>query len=168
MNRKYKIEEYTRGVEILRKYFENPAITTAIIVGLPGETEEEFNITASYVKDIAFYELHVFAYSKRKGTKAATMPGQLTNAVKKERSAKLISIGNETTESYRMSFVGKELDILFEEKAVIDGKEYFIGFSREYIKCAILAEDSKDFTNVILKAKGTVLSKDKQYLIVEI
>ncbi|SHI48395.1 tRNA (N(6)-L-threonylcarbamoyladenosine(37)-C(2))-methylthiotransferase MtaB [Pseudobutyrivibrio xylanivorans] len=168
MNRKYTIEEYTRGVEILRKYFENPAITTDIIVGFPGETEEEFDITANYVKEIAFYELHVFAYSKRKGTKAATMPGQLTNAVKKERSAKLISIGNETTEAYRTSFIGKDLDILFEEKAVIDGKEYFIGFSREYIKCAILAEDSKDYTNQILVAKGTVLSKDKQYLIVEI
>ncbi len=168
MNRKYTIEEYTRGVEIIRKYFANPAITTDIIVGFPGETIEEFDITDKYVKEIAFYELHVFAYSKRAGTKAATMPGQITNAVKKERSAKLISTGNESTESYRRSFIGKELDILFEEKTNIDGKEYFVGFSKEYIKCAIECSGDKDYTNEIVLAKGVELSSDKQYLIVEI
>ena len=168
MNRKYTIEEYTRGVNILRKYFDNPAITTDIIVGFPGETEEEFQITADYVNEIAFYELHVFAYSKRAGTKAAKMSGQIINAVKKERSAKLIAIGNETTEAYRAAAIGKQLDILFEEKAIIDGKEYFIGFSKEYIKCAISAEDGQDYTNQILMAKGINLSSDKQYLIVEI
>ncbi|SDB08086.1 threonylcarbamoyladenosine tRNA methylthiotransferase MtaB [Pseudobutyrivibrio sp. YE44] len=168
MNRKYTIEEYTKGVEILRKYFSDPAITTDIIVGFPGETASEFDITADYVRQIQFYELHVFAYSKRAGTKAATMPGQITNAVKKERSATLIALGNESTESFRNSFIGKELDILFEEKTVIDGKEYFIGFSKEYIKCAIECKDDKDYTNEIVMAKGVVLSSDKQYLLVEI
>ena len=168
MNRKYTIEEYTKGVEILRRYFKEPAITTDIIVGFPGETQEEFDITASYVQEIAFYELHVFAYSKRKGTKAASMPGQITNAVKKERSAKLISLGNQSTAAYRQSFIGKELDILFEEKAVIDGKDYYVGFSREYIKCAVLADASKGYSNQIFMATGKEMSSDNQYLIVEI
>ena len=167
MNRKYTIEEYTKGTEILRKYFNNPALTTDIIVGFPGETEEEFETTVKYVDDIEFAELHVFAYSKRAGTKAATMPGQITNAVKKERSSKLIAMGNLKTKEYRASHIGKTLDILFEEKAVIAGEEYFVGFSREYIKCAIKAEN-KDLSNVILKAKATSLTEDSEYLIVEI
>jgi threonylcarbamoyladenosine tRNA methylthiotransferase MtaB len=167
MNRKYTIEEYTKGVQILRKYFDNPALTTDIIVGFPGETEEEFDTTVKYVDDIEFAELHVFAYSKRAGTKAATMPGQITNAVKKERSSKLIAMGNVKTKEYRMAHIGKTLDILFEEKAVIAGEEYFVGFSREYIKCAIKAEN-KDLSNVILKAKATSLTEDSEYLIVEI
>ena len=167
MNRKYSIEEYTKGVEILRKYFDNPAITTDIIVGFPGETEEEFDTTLNYVDFIKFAELHVFAYSKRAGTKAAKMPGQITNAAKKERSAKLISLGLEKTKEYRMSFIGKELDVLFEERQTIDGEEYFVGFSKEYIKCMIKADD-KDLSNTILKVKATEITPDYEHLRVEI
>ena len=167
MNRKYSIEEYTKGVEILRKYFDNPAITTDIIVGFPGETEEEFDNTLNYVDFIKFAELHVFAYSKRAGTKAAKMPGQITNAAKKERSAKLISLGLEKTKEYRMSFIGKELDVLFEERQTIDGEEYFVGFSKEYIKCMIKADD-KDLSNTILKVKATEITPDYEHLRVEI
>lgn len=167
MNRKYSIEEYTKGVEILRKYFDNPAITTDIIVGFPGETEEEFDTTLNYVDFIKFAELHVFAYSKRAGTKAAKMPGQITNAAKKERSAKLISLGLEKTKEYRMSFIGKELAVLFEERQTIDGEEYFVGFSKEYIKCMIKADD-KDLSNTILKVKATEITPDYEHLRVEI
>ncbi len=167
MNRKYTIMEYTNGVNILRRYFDNPAITTDIIVGFPGETIEEYEDTLNYVKEISFAELHVFAYSKRAGTKAANMPNQITNAIKKERSSKLISLGNDNAQEYRASHIGKELDILFEEKTVINGKEYYIGFSKEYIKCAILAKE-KDYSNVILKAKAIDITKDNEYLIVEI
>ncbi len=168
MNRKYTIKEYTKGVEILRKYFQDPAITTDIIVGFPGETEEEYEITEDYVREIAFYELHVFAYSKRAGTKAATMPGQITNAVKKERSARLIATGNESTLEYRKNHIGQTLDVLFEEKAVVDGTECFIGFSKEYIKCAVPTSENQDFTNTISMVKAVDLSKDGQYMIVEI
>ena len=167
MNRKYTIEEYTKGVNILRKYFSNPAITTDIIVGFPGETEEEFNETVAYVDEIAFAELHVFAYSKRAGTKAATMPNQIINAVKKERSAKLIEAGNIQTKAYRQNHIGQELDILFEEEAQIDGENYFVGFSKEYIKCAIKSK-VESLSNVILKAKAVSITKDNEYLIVEI
>ena len=168
MNRKYTIEEYTKGVDILRKYFDDPAITTDIIVGFPGETEEEFAITEDYVKKIAFYELHVFAYSKRKGTKAATMPGQITNAIKKQRSASLIALGNETTMDYRKSHIGKSLDVLFEEEATIDGENYFIGFSKEYIKCAIKSDGKTNLSNCIMQVTARDIIGDGQYLVVEI
>ena len=168
MNRKYTIEEYTKGVQILRKYFDNPAITTDVIVGFPGETEEEFEITEKYVKDISFYEMHVFAFSKRAGTKAATMKNQITNAVKKKRSARLISISQESTKEYEVAHIGKNLDILFEEKTCIDGEDYFIGFSKEYIKCAIKANDNQDLTNSIVRAKGVEFMDKHLYLRVEI
>ncbi len=168
MNRKYTIEQYTKGVEILRKYFNNPAITTDIIVGFPGETEEEYAITEDYVRQIAFYELHVFAYSKRAGTKAATMPGQITNAVKKQRSASLIAVGNESTVAYRKAHIGQILDILFEEKIELAGQEYFVGFSKEYIKCIVKAEDNQDLSNCIIKARAVDITEDGQYLAVEI
>ena len=167
MNRKYTALEYENGVNILRKYFKNPAITTDIIVGFPGETEEEFQDTLAYVKRIDFAELHVFAYSKRAGTRAATMPGQITNAVKKLRSNTLISLGNERTMEYRKNHVGENLEILFEEPTIIDGKEYYIGFSKEYIKCAI-ASNGKDYSNQILTAKATEFTQDNEYLLVEI
>lgn len=167
MNRKYSAAEYTKGVEILRKYFDNPAITTDIIVGFPGETEEEYNTTLAYVDEIKFAELHVFAYSKRKGTRAATMPNQITNAVKKERSAKLIAQGNKESELFKKSYIGKSVEVLFEEKIVIDNKDYYVGFSREYIKCIIPAED-KDLSNQILSVTVTKFTPDYEYLIVEI
>ncbi len=167
MNRKYTIEEYTRGVKILRKYFNNPAITTDIIVGFPGETDEEFNTTMAYVNEIEFSELHVFAYSKRAGTKAATMPNQITNAVKKERSSKLIALGNEKTKEYLESHVGSTMEVLFEEKIILNGKECFVGFSKEYIKCAVFIED-EDYSNCILEVKAVGLTDDAQHLIVEI
>ena len=168
MNRKYTIEEYTKGVEILRKYFNDPAITTDIIVGFPQETEEEFVITEDYVKEIAFYELHVFAYSKRAGTKAATMPGQITNAIKKDRSARLIALGNESTVAYRKAHIGKVLDVLFEEETLINGKKYFVGFSREYIKCAIESDGKENLSNCIMQVKASKITEDGQYLLVEI
>lgn len=167
MNRKYNSEEYYKGVEILRKFFDNPAITTDIIVGFPGETEEEYETTLDFVKRVKFAELHVFAYSKRAGTRAAKMPGQITNAVKKERSSKLIALGNEKTLEYKHSHIGRTLDILFEEKTTINNEEYFIGFSKEYIKCAIKA-GGKDYANTILKVKATEFTPDNEYLLVEI
>ncbi len=168
MNRKYTCDEYTAGCKFLRKYFDNPAITTDVITGFPGESEEEFALTESFVKNIAFYEMHIFPYSKREGTKAATMPGQLTNAVKKQRSARLISISNQATAAYLNAHVGKELDVLFEELTIIDGIEYFVGFSKEYIKCIIPARDGLDLKNVIVKAKAKQILSSGQYILVEI
>lgn len=136
MNRKYTIKEYERGCELLRKYFVHPAITTDVIVGFPGETEEEFEQTKAYLEHIHFYEMHIFKYSKRKGTRAAVMPDQIDEQVKAARSEKLIALGHDMSKEFRKFYIGKNEEALFEEKAVIGDKEYFVGYTKEYVKVA--------------------------------
>lgn len=136
MNRKYTTKEYERGCELLRKYFVHPAITTDVIVGFPGETEEEFEQTEAYLKHIHFYEMHIFKYSKRKGTRAAVMPDQIDEQIKAARSEKLIALGHDMSKEFRKFYIGKNEEVLFEEKAVISDKEYFVGYTKEYVKVA--------------------------------
>lgn len=136
MNRKYTTKEYERGCELLRKYFVHPAITTDVIVGFPGETEEEFEQTKAYLEHIHFYEMHIFKYSKRKGTRAAVMPDQIDEQVKAARSEKLIALGHDMSKEFRKFYIGKNEEVLFEEKAVIGDKEYFVGYTKEYVKAA--------------------------------
>lgn len=136
MNRKYITKEYERGCELLRKYFVHPAITTDVIVGFPGETEEEFEQTKAYLEHIHFYEMHIFKYSKRKGTRAAVMPDQIDEQVKAARSEKLIALGHDMSKEFRKFYIGKNEEVLFEEKAVIGDKEYFVGYTKEYVKVA--------------------------------
>ena len=136
MNRKYTTKEYERGCELLRKYFVHPAITTDVIVGFPGETEEEFEQTEAYLEHIHFYEMHIFKYSKRKGTRAAVMPDQIDEQVKAVRSEKLIALGHDMSKEFRKFYIGKNEEALFEEKAVIGDKEYFVGYTKEYVKVA--------------------------------
>ena len=130
MNRKYTTKEYERGCELLRKYFVHPAITTDVIVGFPGETEEEFEQTKAYLEHIHFYEMHIFKYSKRKGTRAAVMPDQIDEQIK------LIALGHDMSKEFRKFYIGKNEEVLFEEKAVIGDKEYFVGYTKEYVKVA--------------------------------
>ena len=136
MNRKYTTKEYERGCELLRKYFVHQAITTDVIVGFPGETEEEFEQTKAYLEHIHFYEMHIFKYSKRKGTRAAVMPDQIDEQVKAARSEKLIALGHDMSKEFRKFYIGKNEEVLFEEKAVIGDKEYFVGYTKEYVKVA--------------------------------
>lgn len=136
MNRKYITKEYERGCELLRKYFVHPAITTDVIVGFPGETEEEFEQTKAYLEQIHFYEMHIFKYSKRKGTRAAVMPDQIDEQIKAARSEKLIALGHDMSKEFRKFYIGKNEEVLFEEKAVIGDKEYFVGYTKEYVKVA--------------------------------
>ena len=136
MNRKYTTKEYERGCELLRKYFVHPAITTDVIVGFPGETEEEFEQTKVYLEHIHFYEMHIFKYSKRKGTRAAVMPDQIDEQIKAARSEKLIALGHDMSKEFRKFYIGKNEEVLFEEKAVIGDKEYFVGYTKEYVKVA--------------------------------
>lgn len=136
MNRKYTTKEYERGCELLRKYFVHPAITTDVIVGFPGETEEEFEQTKAYLERIHFYEMHIFKYSKRKGTRAAVMPDQIDEQIKAVRSEKLIALGHDMSKEFRKFYIGKNEEVLFEEKAVIGDKEYFVGYTKEYVKVA--------------------------------
>lgn len=136
MNRKYTTKEYERGCELLHKYFVHPAITTDVIVGFPGETEEEFEQTKAYLEHIHFYEMHIFKYSKRKGTRAAVMPDQIDEQIKAARSEKLIALGHDMSKEFRKFYIGKNEEALFEEKAVIGDKEYFVGYTKEYVKVA--------------------------------
>ena len=136
MNRRYDTADYREAVEILRKFYENPAITTDVIVGFPGETEEEFLQTESFLRQIGFYEMHIFKYSRREGTRAARMEGQLTEAEKAERSERLQRLEEEMSYAYRESFLGRREELLFEETAKIGGKTYWIGHTPHYIRAA--------------------------------
>ncbi len=142
MNRHYTAEEYLAGVRLLRRYFENPAVTTDVIVGFPGETEQEFDVTRSFVETVGFYEMHIFKYSKRKGTRAAVMPDQVPEEVKAHRSGVLQAIEQRDSSAFRASYIGKDVQVLFEEKKVIEGEAYWIGHTREYVKVACRAQDT--------------------------
>lgn len=137
MNRHYSSKEFAEKVDLIRKYYKHPAITTDIIVGFPGETEDEFDTTVAFVRKINFYETHVFKYSKRSGTPAATMPNQLTEAVKGQRSDVLIEISDSNSKAFREAFLGEELEILTERREMIDGVEYVTGHTKDYVKCAM-------------------------------
>ena len=155
MNRHYTSGEYFSTTEILRKYYPNPAITTDVIVGFPGETEEEFCITEQFVKNVNFYEMHIFKYSKRKGTRAAQMDGQLTEAEKSRRSTVLAEAEKQMSHAYRTGFVGREAEVLFEEKKEKDGRTFWIGHTPQYVKVAKETDSSQNLGNQIIK--GTII-----------
>lgn len=159
MNRKYTTKEYERGCELLRKYFVHPAITTDVIVGFPGETEEEFEQTKAYLEHIHFYEMHIFKYSKRKGTRAAVMPDQIDEQVKAARSEKLIALGHDMSKEFRKFYIGKNEEVLFEEKAVIGDKEYFVGYTKEYVKVA--KETAENLENQIVSGRISCMLTDE-------
>ena len=137
MNRRYTSGEYYEKCRILRKYFDRPALTTDVIVGFPGETEEEFRQSMEFVDKVDFYETHIFKYSRREGTKAAVMENQVSEQVKAQRSALMISLGEKKRRAYEESFVGSEVEVLVEEPDVIDGRKVQTGHTKEYIKVAL-------------------------------
>lgn len=159
MNRKYTTKEYEKGCELLRKYFVHPAITTDVIVGFPGETEEEFEQTKAYLEHIHFYEMHIFKYSKRKGTRAAVMPDQIDEQIKAARSEKLIALGHDMSKEFRKFYIGKNDEALFEEKAVIGDKEYFVGYTKEYVKVA--KETDENLENQIVSGRISGMLTDE-------
>lgn len=137
MNRHYTTEEYLEAANLIRKYYENPAITTDVIVGFPGETEEEFEETLEFAKCLNFARMHIFPYSRRKGTRADKLPGQLTKAEKAKRAEILAKEADVLEKKYAESFAGKSVEILAEESITENGKEYLLGFTPEYIKVKI-------------------------------
>lgn len=165
MNRRYDTKEYEEGCQILRKYFDHPAITTDVIVGFPGETEEEFAVTKEYLERIHFYEMHIFQYSKREGTKAAVMEHQVPESVKKERSNILLALEKKMSEEFREYYVGKQVTALMEEAYELEGEKYFTGYTKEYVKIAVKSAD--DLSNQFVK--GTIQGRltDDIYLMVE-
>ncbi len=146
MNRRYTTEEFKKCTELLRKAYPNVALTTDIIVGFPGETDEEFNKTYEFLKEINFYQMHIFKYSPRKGTKAAVMPNQIDGNIKEQRSAKLIELSHNNEIKYNEEEIGKELEVLWEEK---EG-EYIKGHTTNY---KVVKIPYKPIENTISKAK---------------
>jgi len=159
MNRRYNTTEFKIVTQILRKYFPQAALTTDIIVGFPGETDEEFNKTYEFLKDINFYKMHIFKYSQRKGTKAAVMPNQIDGSIKEERSKKLICLSDENEEKQNENYIGKNIEVLFEEE---EGA-YIKGHTKNYILVKAPKEKYKE--NEIENVK--VLNKQENYLIAE-
>lgn len=156
MNRKYTTEEFRNVCKILREAYPNVSLTTDIIVGFPGETEEECNKTYEFLKEINFYKMHIFKYSPRKGTKAAVMKTQVDGNIKEQRSQKLIELSNENEKKYNESYIGKELEVLFEEA---DG-DFYKGHTTNYIMVKV-KKGNKNLENTIKK----VIIKNKEDLI---
>ena len=159
MNRRYTTEQFKEITQILRKTFEDTILTTDIIVGFPGESEEEFDNTYTFLKEIKFYKMHVFKYSPRKGTKAAVMPNQIDGNKKEERSRKLIALSSQNEKEYNESYIGKEVEILFEEEK--DG--IWQGHSKNYILAHY--KTSENMENKIVKLK--CITAKEEYIIVE-
>lgn len=158
MNRKYTSAQFRGSVEALRAAFDNPAVTTDVIVGFPGESAEEFESTKEYLEDISLYEMHIFKYSMRKGTVAAGMKEQVLEAVKTKRSGILLEMEAQKSKAYRQQFIGKTVPVLFEESKEISGRTYMIGHTREYVKVAV--ETSQDYSNQILEVKAEAFLTD--------
>ena len=148
MNRRYTTGEYLKKVEILRRYFDRPAITTDVIVGFPGETEDEFKSTEAFLEKVHFYEMHIFKYSRRQGTRAAAMEDQVSDQVKAERSGRLMRLEQRMSQEYRQSFIGENVEVLYEEAKKIGETVYQIGHTVRYIKIGRKAQG--DFRNRIL------------------
>lgn len=170
MNRHYTTEEYAAGCDILRRYFDNPAITTDVIVGFPGETEEEFEATKAFLERIGFYEMHIFKYSRRAGTRADRMPEQVPEQIKNVRSEALLLLEKQMSKAYRESFLGKKKTVLLEEKTEIEGRAYMIGHTMEYVKAMVpYADDLKNkMTEGVLKEalNDEVLLLDESWKVV--
>ena len=140
MNRRYTSEEYYEKCMLLRKYFAHPALTTDVIVGFPGETEEEFEKSKAVIDKVDFYETHIFKYSKREGTKAAVMDNQIPEQIKTARSNELLELGQKKRIKYEEQFVGTTVEVLMEEQIKIDGENYQVGHTKEYVKVALKTE----------------------------
>ncbi len=142
MNRRYTAEEFEEKCRILRRVFDRPAITTDVIVGFPGETQEEFDTTVAFLKRIQLYETHIFKYSRRHGTRAAAMPDQIPEQVKGVRSDILIELGEHNRSVFERQYAGEQTEVLFEEKVTVSGQEYYTGYTKQYIKVAIPADEN--------------------------
>lgn len=159
MNRRYSAEEYYEKCCLLRKYFKNPALTTDVIVGFPGETEEEFEESKAFVDKVNFYETHIFKYSRRAGTVADRMPDQIPDQIKAERSAKLIALGKRKKQAYEEALIDTSQEVLIEEEILRDGELIQVGHTKEYVKIG-----SKFTENVVNKIVNVQIEKHNQII----
>lgn len=160
MNRRYTCQEYRQGCAYLRKYFKHPAITTDVIVGFPGETQEEFETTRRFLQEIAFFETHIFKYSARRGTRAAGMEGQVPEPTKAQRSGILLADREPMSRSFEEWYLGKEVRILAEERIELADGAYYVGHTPEYVKAAVPASAEADLTNQMLLCRAERLGED--------
>ena len=170
MNRKYTTDEYEEGCRILRKYFNNPAITTDVIVGFPQETEDEFETTYEFVNRIHFYEMHVFKYSRRKGTVADKMDGQVDEKIKTQRSGCLLALEKEMSAAYRKESLGQTMQVLIEEKMTYNGTDYMAGYTKNYIRVLVPVSDrmTEAAVNTIVNVNCKQITEDELYIIGEL
>lgn len=152
MNRRYRSEEYMEKCRLLRRVYDRPALTTDVIVGFPGETEEEFEASRAFVEEVYFFETHIFKYSRREGTRAAAMPDQVPEQEKTRRSHILLELDERRRQEYMESFLGEEKEVLLEEKVELDGKNWWVGYTREYLK-AIVPDDGKNRANEMISVR---------------
>ncbi len=155
MNRQYDSEKYFKGCEIIRKYYADAAITTDVIVGFPGETQEEAQTTKTFLEKVAFAEMHIFKYSKRQGTRAANMDNQVDESIKNKRSNELLELNEKLRKEYISAFVGAEKEVLFEEEIMVDNITYFTGYTKEYVRVAV--RSTTDLSNRLIRVKLTDL-----------
>lgn len=158
MNRHYTAGEYLEKVELLRRFIDKTAVTTDVIVGFPGETEEEFLCTEAFLKKVHFYEMHIFKYSKRAGTRAAQMDGQIPEEVKARRSSRLLQLSEQMSKEFRQTLIGEEAEVLFEEEKEFDGEIYQVGHTGQYIRAA--KKTRKDLSNRIVTGRISEFLKD--------
>ena len=155
MNRHYTTGEYYTSVEYLRSSFERPAITTDVIVGFPGETEAEFQQTKEFLEKVGFYEMHIFKYSRRSGTSAAEMPGQVSEQVKRQRSNELLVMEKRQSESFRRAYIDREAEVLLEETVELGGELWRVGHTKDYVKVAVKADEAPPANTVVrVKVRG--------------
>ena len=159
MNRRYTSEEYYEKCQLLRKYFDNPALTTDVIVGFPGETEEEFAKSKAFIDKVDFYETHIFKYSKRQGTKAAVMDNQIPEQIKTLRSNELLELDEQKRAKYEANFLGREVEVLMEESILINGETFQVGHTKEYVKIALQTEKNlqNQVTNVEIVSQSQII-----------
>ena len=165
MNRKYTCREYEEGCKLLRKYFNHPAITTDVIVGFPGETEEEFEITRKFLRRIGFFEIHIFKYSRRKGTRAAEMDHQVLEDVKQVRSETLFHDLVPMNEEFLNWYIGRTTEVLMEERVFFGGVEYFLGHTKEYVKIAVPTSGCPQENLENRLVHGKVVSRLKEHVL---
>lgn len=159
MNRRYSAQEYAEKCELIRKFYPAPALTTDVIVGFPQETEEDFEESYEFVKKIHFYETHIFKYSRRHGTKAASMDGQLTEAAKAQRSDRMLELHEIRAREYEEAMIGKKMELLLEEEIEIDGRPWYVGHSREYVRAVICKTDAHR-VNDLVTVKAVAFVRD--------
>ncbi|RGS70878.1 tRNA (N(6)-L-threonylcarbamoyladenosine(37)-C(2))-methylthiotransferase MtaB [Blautia obeum] len=159
MNRRYSAQEYAEKCELIRKFYPAPALTTDVIVGFPQETEEDFEESYEFVKKIHFYETHIFKYSRRHGTKAASMDGQLTEAAKAQRSDWMLELHEIRAREYEEAMIGKKMELLLEEEIEIDGRPWYVGHSREYVR-AVVSKTDAHRVNDLVTVKAVAFVRD--------